>query len=570
MSKNRTYLPSDYKIADWAGLQPYFDELLNRNINDSSDFRKFLHDLSELESMVSEDLAWRYIRMTCDTENQSLEESYIDFVTNIQPNIAPYEDKINKKINESSYVTELSGDQAYKIYFRAIRNAIDLFRDENIPLHATLQTLSQKYGSISGAMSVNIDGKTLTLQQASNQLKLTDRERRKMAYEAINNRRLESKAELDELFNELIKLRHQVAVNAGFENFRDYMHKSLGRFDYSVEDCFSFHEAIEKVVVPLCRQLEEERKLQLGYGELKPYDLSVDPLNREPLKPFVDGKDLLEKTIKCFHDIEPQFAVNLKLMGDKGYLDLDSRLGKAPGGYNYPLAESGIPFIFMNAAGSLRDVETMVHEGGHAMHSFLSEHLELNAFKNAPMEVAEVASMSMELVSMEGWHHFFESKDELRRAMTEQLEGVIATLPWIAIIDSFQHWIYTHPNHTTEQRTAEWVKICNRFDTGVADMKGYEHYLANSWQKQLHLYEVPFYYIEYGFAQLGAIAIWRNVLRNKAEGLQGYKDMLSLGYTLTIPELYEAGKVRFDFSKEYVGELFGFVWEQLKQLKEGN
>jgi oligoendopeptidase F len=320
-------------------------------------------------------------------------------------------------------------------------------------------------------------------------------------------------------------------------------------------------------VVPLNRKIEEERKKSLSYDVLRPYDLAVDPMNRQPLKPFKDGAELLEKTVKCFEIVEPQFAKNLQIMADKGFLDLDSRIGKAPGGYNYPLAESGIPFIFMNAAGSLRDLETMVHEGGHAMHSFLSEDLELNAFKNAPMEVAEVASMSMELISMEGWHVFFENAEELKRAKIEQLEGVIATLPWIATIDAFQHWLYTHPEHTLEERTEEWLKIAARFDTGVADTSGYEHFIANSWQKQLHLYEVPFYYIEYGFAQLGAIAIWRNVLKDKKSGLDGYKHMLELGYTVTIPELYEAGKVKFDFSPEYVGELFDFVWSELQKLK---
>ncbi len=563
----RHYIPAEFKITTWDLLQPYFDDLLAFPVDTSDAYNDFLLRVSELESMVSEDLAWRYIKMTCDTTNPELEASYIDFVNNIQPHIAPYEDKINQKINDSVFKGELERDKAYFIYFRAIKNSIELFREENIPLQAELQTLSQKYGTISGAMSVEIEGETLTLQQASNKLKEVERERRQNAYEIINTRRLASKKELDELFDQLIRLRHKVALNCGFDNFRDYMHRSLGRFDYSIQDCFDFHEAIEKVVVPLNRHLEEHRKKTLAYDVLRPYDLAVDPHNRQPLKPFRDGAELLEKTIKCFDVVEPQFAKNLKIMADKGFLDLDSRIGKAPGGYNYPLAESGIPFIFMNAAGSLRDLETMVHEGGHAMHSFLSEHLRLNAFKNAPMEVAEVASMSMELISMEGWHVFFDNEEELKRAKIEQLEGVIATLPWIATIDAFQHWLYTHPEHTLEERTAEWVKITSRFDSGVTDISGYEHYLANSWQKQLHLYEVPFYYIEYGFAQLGAIAIWRNVLRDKKSGLEGYKNMLQLGYTRTIPELYEAGNVKFDFSTAYVSELFDFVWTELQKLK---
>ena len=567
MTTKRHFIAADFKITNWELLKPYFQNCLDRTIENLHEFEVFLKDLSELESVVSEDLAWRYIRMTCDTENKSLEESYINFVNDIQPNIAPFEDLINQKIAQSNFVMTLSENKSYFIYFRAIKNAIELFRESNIPIQAEMQTLAQKYGTITGAMSVELLGQTLTLQQASNHLKSTDRAIRKLAYETINKRRLESKIELDELFNALVQLRNQVAINCGFSNYRDYMHTALGRFDYSVADCFSFHEAIEKVVVPLCQKIELDRKACLAYTDLMPYDLAVDPMNREALRPFTDGKDLLEKTIQCFERIEPAFADNLRTMADKGFLDLDSRLGKAPGGYNYPLAESGIPFIFMNAAGSLRDVETMVHEGGHAMHSFLSENLELNAFKNVPMEVAEVASMSMELISMEAWDVYFSNPEDLKRAKIEQLEGVIATLPWIATIDAFQHWIYTHQGHSIEQRTEAWIQIAKKFDAGVCDMSIYQNFLANSWQKQLHVYEVPFYYIEYGFAQLGAIAIWRNVLLDKKSGLEGYKNMLKAGYTKTIPELFEAGNIKFDFSAEYVGELFTFVWDELQKLK---
>lgn len=566
--KQRTFLPTDFNITTWELLQPYYEQLVNAPTDTAAHFEQFLLQLSELESAVSEDLAWKYIKMTCDTTNKEIENAYLDFVTNIQPNIAPYEDRLNQKINDSAFRETLGKSEDYHIYFRAVKNAIDLYREVNIPLQAELQTLAQKYGNITGSMAVEIEGKTLTLQQASNYLKEPNRDKRKMAYEIINKERYSKRDELNQLFDDLIRLRHRVALNTGYPNFRDYMHRAMGRFDYSVQDCYNFHDAIAEKVVPLCRQLDSERQTKLTLSSLKPYDMAVDPDNRQPLKPFTDGKDLLEKSVKCLEIVEPQFAANLQLMADKGFLDLESRLGKAPGGYNYPLAESGIPFIFMNAAGSLRDVETMVHESGHAMHAFLSDHLKLNAFKNVPMEVAEVASMAMELISMEGWGAFFDNADDLKRAKIEQLEGVISTLPWIAVIDAYQHWLYTNPEHTTEERTAAWIRIAQRFETGLTDYSGYEQYFANSWQKQLHLYEVPFYYIEYGFAQLGAIAIWRNVLRNKKEGLDGYKNMLSLGYTRSIPELYKAGGIAFNFTPEYVGELFDFVWAELEHLKK--
>ena len=565
--KNRIFLPQDFTIQTWTELQPYYDNLVAKDISTKASFEAFLAELSELESVVSEDLAWKYIKMTCDTTNKALEESYIDFVTNIQPNIAPYDDQLNHKIANSEFNFELGESSDYLIYFRSINNAIKLYREENIPIQAELQTLAQKYGSITGGLSVTIEGKELTLQQASNFLKEPDRDKRKMAYETINEKRATVKEELNDLFNQLIEKRHVVATNTGYSNFRDYMHQAMGRFDYSVQDCYDFHDAIAQKVVPLCKELDLARKATMQLDVLKPYDMAVDPENKAPLKPFTDGKDLLEKSIECLRTVEPQFAENLKIMAEKGFLDLESRLGKAPGGYNYPLAESGIPFIFMNAAGSLRDVETMVHEAGHAMHSFLSEPLKLNAFKNAPMEVAEVASMAMELISMEGWDAYLKNPEDLKRAKIEQLEGVISTLPWIATIDAYQHWLYTNPTHTNEERTAAWIDIAKRFDTGVADMTGYENYYANSWQKQLHLFEVPFYYIEYGFAQLGAIAIWRNVLINKKDGLDAYQNMLRLGYTKTIPELYEAGNIEFNFTPEYVGELFDFVWAELQKLK---
>ncbi|MBC7425251.1 MAG: M3 family oligoendopeptidase, partial [Bacteroidia bacterium] len=340
---SRIYIPQNYKISTWEGLQPFFEELNTREINDKESFVSWLKDLSELESIVSEDLAWRYIKMTCDTSDKELEASYISFVNDIQPNIAPYDDVINKKIAASPYTTELEKDQAYFIYMRGVRNAIELFREENIPLQTEIQTLSQQYGSITGAMSVEIDGRELTLQQASNILKETNRERRQMAYEVIAKRRLQDKDSLDELFDKLIALRHQVAVNAGFDNFRDYMHQAMGRFDYSIQDCLDFHEAIKKIVVPLNKALQEKRKNLLGVETLKPYDLAVDPEGKQPLKPFEDGKELLEKSIACFNGLDKSFGENLTLMGSMKFLDLDSRIGKAPGGYNYPLAETGVP-----------------------------------------------------------------------------------------------------------------------------------------------------------------------------------------------------------------------------------
>lgn len=560
----RKFLPEDFILTSWGKLKPYFDDLLDRPLNSMDDLKKWFADRSELESIISEDLAWRYIRMTCYTENQEYLKAYQDFIQNIQPEIAPVSDKLNRKVAESELLDELSHEEGYSILVRNLRKEIEIFREENVPLFTEISTETQKYAQISGAMTVEIEGKTLTLQQAAVMLMSTDRDKREEVYRKINARRLQNKEQLDDLFTRLIKLRHQVAVNAGFRNFRDYMFKSLGRFDYTPQDCFDFHDAIEHEVVPLLNEFALERKRSLGVDVLRPWDKAVDPEGREALKPFTNGKELTEKTIRVFKNLDTYLGQCLSIMQTMGHLDLESRIGKAPGGYNYPLAEVGVPFIFMNATSTLRDMVTIMHEGGHAIHNFLTRDLALNDFKSTPSEVAELASMSMELISMDHWDIFFGKEPDLNRAKHEHLEDIIETLPWVATIDKFQHWIYENPDHTVEERKSEWNRIFNKFADTVTDWRGLQETRDYLWQKQLHLYEVPFYYIEYGMAQLGAIAVWRNFRNDPQKGLQGYQNALRLGYLRTIPEIYSAANIKFDFSRGYIKELMAFVKGELR------
>jgi oligoendopeptidase F len=562
----RIFLPSDFSITTWNELATFYDILISENNNSVSEFEIWLKKISELESVVSEDLAWRYIRMTCDTSNKEFEKSYLDFIENIQPQIAPLENNLNQKLVSSPFLSQLEHKTAYSLYFKQIKTSIELFREENIPLETKAQTLAQEYGAISGQMSVEWQGKELTLQQASVFLKSNDRDERKEAYLKIQDARFKHQERLQEIFTELIQIRNQIAINAGFKNYRDYKFKALGRFDYTPEDCFNFHNAVANVVVPLKKKLHKIRKHKLQLDTLKPWDTSVDPDNLPKLQPFSNGDDLLKKTVKAFNRIDPYFGDCIETMNHLNHLDLDSRKGKAPGGYNYPLAETGVPFIFMNAAGLQRDLETMVHEGGHAIHSFLTRDLPLNAFKNTPSEVAELASMSMELLSMDVWNEFYNNPDDLKRAQTEQLESIIHTLPWIATIDAFQHWIYTHPNHTVQERTNAWLEISAKFETGEIDYSGLEHFRGITWQAQLHLYEVPFYYIEYGFAQLGAVGVWKKFNQNKNKALEDYKNALKAGYTLSIPEIYSLAGVKFNFTEEYLKSLFDFIEIKLKEL----
>lgn len=560
---DKGFIPEGFTITTKEDLLPLYHELLKTEIRDTEGFASFLKNVSDLESMVSENLAWRYIRMTCNTADEDAEKSYLCFVQEIQPELAPLENDINLKIINCPFRKELESNEAHRIYFRSLQGAVDIFREENVPIQAELQTLAQEYSRIQGAMSVDYEGKTLTMQQASNYLLQTDRKIRENVWQLMHDKRMEVVEELDELFDKMIAKRHQLALNAGFANYRDYMFKALGRYDYSAEDCFRFHQAIEAHVVPLLKKLTLKRQQELDVEKLKPWDMAVDPSGREPLKPFTNGEELLNKGIEALKAADPFFAECLSTMKDKNLLDLESRLGKAPGGYNYPLAETNLPFIFMNASGNLRDVETLVHEAGHAIHSFLMAPLELNAFKNTPSEVAELASMSMELISMEGWNNYFSNEEDLQRAKLEQLEGIVGTLPWIATVDAFQHWIYENPAHTKAERASKWLEISKRFGTGLVDYSGIENALTYSWQKQLHIYEVPFYYVEYGFAQLGALGIWQNVRKNKQQGIAQYMEALKLGYTQSIPAIYKAGGVSFDFSDTYIRDLFTFLSGQL-------
>lgn len=562
--KSKHYIPDNLEMK-WEALEPLLTELRDRSINSVPELEQWLRDRSEFEAALEESFAWRYIRMTCDTTSEQLLQDFQYFATEIEPKIAPYSNDLNKKLVESPFVDQLN-EEKYFIYLRSVKKSLELFREENIPIQTEIQVEQQKYQSITGAMSVHIGDKEFTLEQAAAILKSTDRAKREEAWEKITGRRLQDKFELDKLFDLLRVLRHKVALNAGFENFRDYMFQALGRFDYTPQDCYAFHEAIELEVVPVLREQAEKRKEALQLDALKPWDMDVDITGQPPLKPFQNGDELIEKSISCFSNISTYLGERLEIMKENKLFDVESRKGKAPGGYNYPLAETGAPFIFMNSANTFRDLTTMVHEGGHAVHTFLTADLELNDFKHCPSEVAELASMSMELISMDKWDVYFNNPEELKRAKRDQLIDVIKTLPWVAVVDQFQHWIYTNPDHNDEQRRDAWIRIYERFGSGFADWSDNKQAEANLWQKQLHIFEVPFYYIEYGMAQLGAIAVWKNYKENPEKGLQQYLDALKLGYTKTIREIYETAGVKFDFSAAYVKELVAFVKQELDNL----
>ena len=567
ITKNkRVFVAENLVIDSWEKIKPSFEDLVNRPIDTKENYKNWLVDKSELEAVLEEDAAWRYIKMTIDTRKEELSEAYTFFVTKIQPELAPFEDKLNKKMIDSAFFSEFNKDQDYQIYFRSVKTALELYREENIAIEAEINEKSQLFGSISAAQTIEHKGETLTMQKASSLLKETDENLRKEIFEKMSTRRSEDIDQLDKLYTDLIERRHQVAVNAGFANYRDYKFQELGRFDYTKEDCLNFHSAIKKQIVPIVKILQQEKLTKLGKDKFKPWDSEVDPDGKQPLKPFNTGKELLSGTINMFREIDTYFSDCLTTMDEMSYLDLDSKEGKAPGGYNYPLYEIGVPFIFMNAVGAQRDLVTMVHEGGHAVHSFLSRDLELTGFKSLPSEVAELASMSMELLTMNLWNEFYANEDDFKRAKKEQLESILKIMPWIAQIDEFQHWVYENPQHSVAERHAQWKLISKEYGTGLTDWTGYEEVQETAWQRQMHLFEVPFYYIEYAIAQLGALGVWKNSMTDFPKAIEDYKNALRLGYTKPIPEIYATAGIKFDFTEEYLKELADFVKNELQKL----
>ena len=560
----RKFVPEDLVINSWNKIKSLFDNLDDREINSVLELEEWMLDQSELSAVLEEDMAWRYIKMNIDTTNKELGDRFSFWIKEISPNIAPYSHKLNLKLVNSPYLKKLDQEK-YRIYLRSVKKQIEIYREENIPLFTTMEEKQQEYGAISAKMSIKVNGLEITMQKAAQLLKSTDRDTREEIYNKISSRRLQDEKVLDNLYDELIILRQKIAKNSGFDNYRDYMFAAMGRFDYKPKDCYDFHDAIAQEIVPIINSFEQRRKDKLGNESYKPWDTSVDVDGLPPLKPFEGGAELTNLSIECFSRLRPYFGECLATMKAMKHLDLESKNGKAPGGFMYPLYEIGVPFIYMNSVGSQRDLVTMVHEGGHAVHSFLSRDLSLTEFKSTPSEVAELASMAMELLSMDHWNVFYTDASDLKRAKLEQLEKALETLPWVASIDKFQHWIYTN-KHTAQQRKEKWLEISAELGNQIIDWKGNENMHANLWQKQLHLYEVPFYYIEYGMAQLGAIAMWRSYKELGEEGLDNYMKALKLGYTKSIGEIYESAGIKFDFSAKYVKELANFIKEELEKL----
>jgi len=562
----RQFVPSNINIGNWTTLEPLFKQL-EEQIKTASSAEKlelFILNWEELSAAVSEEGSKRYIAMTCQTEDKDAEKAYLDFVEKIEPEEKKCNFLLAKKLIQHPNLKELK-NQRYEVFIRDTALQVELFRSENVSLETKTAKLGQQYQKTIGGLTVQFEGKEQTLIQMSRHLEEPERKHRQKAWELVANRRLEEAEKIDVYINDLAEIRNQMSENAGFPNYRDFAHQRLGRFDYSPDDCISFQEAIEEDMVPLLRELQDERLQALGINELKPWDTATDPKGRPPLKPFEKVSDLVARSQAIFNQVDENLADWFQTMQDLGLLDLANRKGKAPGGYQCSLDESRLPFIFMNSVGVQRDVETLLHEAGHAFHAMASQNEPLHSYRHAPIEFCEVASMAMELLGSEFLEEFY-NEEEARRARIAHLEGIVFVFPWIATVDAFQHWLYLNPNHSIEERDKAWSNLIDRFG-GNVDWTNYESAKAKLWHKQLHIFLHPFYYIEYGIAQLGALQVWANSKNNSSKALADYKAALALGGSRPLPKLFEHCNIRFDLSRNTVAPMADLLRKELNTLK---
>jgi oligoendopeptidase F len=561
----RKFIPQNIDLGDWPQIAPLFDQLESRaaQAKTSVELERWLLDWSELNAALDEEASRRYIAMTCHTDNTDAEKAYLHFVEHVEPQLKPRQFAL-EKIYVAHPQTNHLPQARYQVFNRDVKNHVELFRPENVALETGEVKLCQQYQKLIGAQTVNFRGGEKTLVQMGRYLEEPDRALRQEAWELVAKRRLQDVDKCEEIFDELIKLRMQIAKNAGFENYRDYAFRQKCRFDYTPENCLQFHDAVEKEIVPAVREIQNERKRQLNLEKLRPWDLAVDPQNRAPLKPFAQVGEMVSRTQKIFNHLDAELAAGFRQMQDLHLLDLDNRKGKAPGGYQSTLSEARVPFIFMNAIGLQRDVETILHEAGHAFHAQATRDEDLYAYRGAPIEFCEVASMAMELLGNEFLEEFYPTP-EANRARKTHLEGIIGFFPWMATVDAFQHWIYTHANHTRAERKAAYLKLMDRFG-GDVDYSGYEEIRAYSWHRQLHIFIHPFYYVEYGIAQLGALQVWANSRRDKAKALNDYKKSLALGGSRPLPELFSAAGCKFQFDAATIKPLIQLANSELKKL----
>ncbi len=541
----RRFVPQDADMGDPVQVERLFQRLLAVQPDSPQALERWLEDASEVASVIDEERSRRYVAMTCQTDDPEREQAYLFFIEHVVPKIKPLTFEIEKAYLASPFRRMLPA--RYELFDRMIETRVSLFRPENVPLETEEARLKQQYQKITGAMTVMFRGQEHTLQQMVRYLEETDRAVRQEAWELTTRRRLQDRERLDAIFDHLLVLRQQIARNAGFADYRAYAFQAHERFDYTPEDCLRFHDAVEQTVIPLVRGLHAERKQRLVVETLRPWDFDVDPLGRPPLRPFETAEALASGVEEMFGRVDPDLGRQFRYMRDRGLLDLESRKGKAPGGYQSSMDERRIPFIFMNAVGMDSDLRTLLHEGGHAFHMLAARTDPLIDYRHAPLEFAEVASMGMELLATPYLGQFYSNPADARRSMRDMLERTVTLFPWVATVDAFQHWLYTHPGHSREERRQAWLRTFGRFQP-LVDYSEYQDVLDSLWHRQLHFFIVPFYYIEYGIAEVGALQVWRRARADQAAAVRQYRAALALGGREPLPRLFAAAGAEFDFS----------------------
>jgi oligoendopeptidase F len=561
---------TDFLHWDWSKIEPYYQELAARPL-DASNVEAWLRDWTRLNELVVETESRLYVAMTVNTADEAAEAAYNRYLETIQPPMLAAENTLKQKLLDSGLIPA-----NFDIPLRNMRAEAELFREANLPLLTETKKLGAEYMKIIGSMTVQWDGEELPLPRLAPVQLENDRARREAAWRLGSERRLQDRETLNEIWIKLFQVRQQIAENAGFANYRDYTWKEKFRFDYTPDDCLSFHQAIEQAVVPAASRLLEKRRQKLGLDTLRPWDQLVDPEGRAALRPFERADQLINTTAAIFNRVDPKLGEYFDMMVEENLLDLESRKGKAPGGYCTEFSAAHRPFIFMNAVGIHQDVTVLIHEGGHSFHVFETEDLPYvqQRMGGITAEFAEVASMAMELLAspyLAQSQGGFYSDADAARARIEHLEGIILFWPYMAIIDAFQHWAYTHPAEAViparcdDTMQALWA----RFRPGL-DWSGLDDVARSWWQRQLHIFEVPFYYVEYGLAQLGAVQVFGNALRDQAGAVAQYRRALALGGTAAIPELFKAAGAKFAFDADTLGAAVKLIEQTIAQLERAN
>ncbi len=559
----RQFLPNALNLADIAALTPWIDCLEERlkAATSVSDLELWLDQAGEFFAACDDESSRRYIAMTCQTDDPEREKAYLQFIEVLEPWMKPKRFSLWRRLTAHPAFSQLSAD--YQVFRRSAQTEVMIYREANVLRETESAKLSQVYQKTMGAMTVQFEGSEKTLTQLAPIQEEPDRPRRQRAWEASTTRRLQDAEVIDTQFEQLIQLRESIAQEAGFTDFRAYSFEAKERFDYTPEDCITFHQSIESTFVPLTRSLQKNRQEKLGIDSVRPWDLGVDPLNRPPLRPFKTAEELVGKTSRTLHRLDRRLGKLFDDMQERNLLDLENRKGKAPGGYQASLSEARLPFIFMNAVGMENDVKTLLHEAGHAFHTYQARNQRLYWYRWAPIEFCEVASMAMELLAAPFLTEFY-SEEELLRSQKDHLEGIIKFFPWMAIIDAFQHHVYTHPHQSREERDLAWNTLLNRFG-GIEDWRGYEKVRTKLWHRQPHLFTSPFYYVEYGIAQLGALQLWRIFQEDRGRAIECYLHGLSLGGSKPLPELFKETGIEFDFSEKTISPLITLLQNTILQ-----